>query len=329
MKRAGFTILELLLVMALLGVILGAGIGMFAGLDLGKSQAAGLVKNVLRSAQNSAILRQAPACVRIDRAEGTMTPEAMKVIGTWHFENRSLDGAFDLGGGRERGVEFTGAGFIGDALRFDGRPGSLVEFPIEHDPSWDFTAGFAIDVAVRKEVGAGGYVVTVGEIACIDVTGANAVRGWFVPTIYEKGVPQPGGRVMVASAPGVMGDDWVRVRLEYDRSRLRLSVDGVPVAELEEEAEVWKIDDPLVLSHRRHPFTGSVDNLVVSAVVVGDVAELPESVLFTADTPEEIHFDAGGRLDRDEHPEPVKIELEYEDGSRQAIWVGVYGTVEG
>jgi len=100
--------------------------------------------------------------------------------------------------------------------------------------SWDFTGGFAIDVAVRKEAGTGGYVVTVGEVACIDVTGNDAVRGWFLPTVYEKGVAQPGGRVLVESAPGVMGrGDWMRVRLEYDRTRLRLSVDGVPVGEVQ------------------------------------------------------------------------------------------------
>ena len=53
-RTVGVTLLELLLVMMILAVVVGGGLGMFAALDLGKRQAAGIVKNVLRSAQNSA-----------------------------------------------------------------------------------------------------------------------------------------------------------------------------------------------------------------------------------------------------------------------------------
>ena len=55
------TLLELILVMMVLAIVMGGGLGLFAALDVGKRQATGLVKNVLRTAQNSAIARQSPA----------------------------------------------------------------------------------------------------------------------------------------------------------------------------------------------------------------------------------------------------------------------------
>src|SRR5262245_33568151 len=97
-RKLGFTLLELLLVMAILAVVAGGAMGMFAALDVGKRQAAGLVKNSLRSAANSAIARTAPARVRIDAKQGTLTPMALTVVGTWQFERHALAGNSGLDG---------------------------------------------------------------------------------------------------------------------------------------------------------------------------------------------------------------------------------------
>ena len=51
------TMIELLLVMALLGLMLGAGVGMVSSLDLGRRASVGLVQNILRAARNSALTR--------------------------------------------------------------------------------------------------------------------------------------------------------------------------------------------------------------------------------------------------------------------------------
>ncbi|MEM7306032.1 MAG: prepilin-type N-terminal cleavage/methylation domain-containing protein [Planctomycetota bacterium] len=328
--RRGVTLLELLLVMAVLGVALGAGVGMFATLDLGKRQAQGLVKNVLRSAQNSAIARQAPARVRIDVESGVMIAESMETVGTWHFERNSMRGAGGLEGGTSGGTLYIDDGFLGDALYLDGRVGSWAEIPIQLDPAFDFTDGFSIECALRREGTGGGKAIVVAGIAGLDIGNDGRIRGWFVPRLRDKGEDKPGGRILVETEPGVaISGRWLRIKLEYDRAALRIHVDGVPKASFPETTEVWKIERPMYLSGKDYPFHGSIDSLVVSCVAAAEEVPLPETVRFSPDTPTEVRFAAGGGLDRIHHPEPLILTLEFDDGAQKMLFVGTYGTVDG
>ena len=99
-------------------------------------------------------------------------------------------------------------------------------------------------------------------------------------------------------------------------------------ATLAETAPVWELKGPLELSSRTRPFPGSIDELVLSAVVADEPAILPEGVTFVGDTPAELFFRAGGGLDRRRHPDPAVITLEFNDGTRTELVVGAYGTVQ-
>jgi hypothetical protein len=324
------TLMELLLVMTILAVVLGTGVGAFASLDFGKRQARGLVKNVLRSAQNSAIARQAPARVHVDHARGAITAEAMEVIGTWRFEERKVAGAGYVGGQIAGGALFVEDGFLGDALYLDGRPGSHAEIPVQRDPAFDLRDGFSLECVLRREGGSGGQPVVIGEVAGIDVTNQGALRGWLIPAVEERGQLKRGGRVLVESEPGLAKvGEWVRVKLEYDRAELVLSVDGVRAGARGEAAQVWPVERPMLLSGRQFPFQGAIDDLVIACVVASDETALPESVRFSADTPRDVWFAPGGGLDRARHPLPVILTLEFDDGHRERILVGAYGTVDG
>jgi hypothetical protein len=76
------------------------------------------------------------------------------------------------------------------------------------------------------------------------------------------------------------------------------------------------------------PFPGRIDSLVLGAMVAGEPAVLPETVRFAAGVPRTVQFVASGGLSRAVHREPPRIALEFEDGSRQTLVVGLYGTVE-
>ncbi len=320
--------MELVLVMLLLAIVVGGGLGMFAALDLGRHQANGLVKNVLRSAHNTAIASQAPARVVIDPASGRLWAEALQVVGTWHFEGRRLTGAFQLDGTADPEL-FVDDGYIGGALSFAGRIGAVAEVPVQHDPAFDFTDGFAIECAIRWEDVGGGRLLAIGSTCALELGGAGQVRGRFTAATLESGRLRRGGRAVVQSSPGAVAPErWTRLRLQYDRRALVLEVDGVVVASLAETAPVWEVDGPLVLSDARRPFPGSVDALVVSAVVADEGAYLSETVRIV-EAPATVYFEAGGGLDRRRHPEPVRIVLAHEDGTRDTIGVGFYGTVDG
>ncbi|HED65713.1 MAG TPA: prepilin-type N-terminal cleavage/methylation domain-containing protein [Planctomycetes bacterium] len=326
--RAGFTLLELILVLVLISILLGAGLGMFASLDFGREQAAGLVKNALRSAENTAIASQAPARVSIDRSLGSFRPEGMRVVGTWRFEDRSLDGGNGIDG-RAAAELFTRDGYIGDALRFTDRRGELAEIPVHEDPAFDLRQGFTIDCVLRLEGTGGGRVLTIADHLRLEVGQGGALRGSFrVRSIGESGRAAAGGVVVVRSNPGMLVPwRWTRVRLSFDRVEFVLFVDGVRVAAVPQSSEVWRVDGPLVLSDERLPFPGSIDDLVVQAAWGEEEVVLPESVTIVS-APEVIRFAAGGGLDRREHPAPAEIVLGFEDGTRRTLTVGAYGTVE-
>jgi type II secretory pathway pseudopilin PulG len=324
------TLVELLMVMVLMGLLLGGAVGLLANIDLGRRAATGMVQNVIRSARNSAQARGAPARVRFDPVGGTIVAEAMEIVGTWHFEEDSLPGAFGHNGINSGGV-LVEDGWIGRALSFAGRGAASAEFPVQSDPSFEFSQGFALECAVRIEDTGGGQLVKLGGSIGLDVTGQLGVRGWFLPLVTDTaGVERAGGKVYADTPPASLRPGrWHRVRYEYDRRTARLLIDGVELGRAELEAAVWTTDGPLLVGDAQRGFPGSLDNLVVGAVAASDVIEMPETVRFAADVPPVVRFDAGGHLDREVHPGPIEFHLEFEDGDRIPLRIGMYGTVEG
>lgn len=335
--RAAFTLVELLLVLALIAMILGIGLGAFSRLQLGDRVAVAIVQDALRSAQNFAVGRAAPARVRFDLRTGAIRCEGMQVVGTWHFEDLPIRGAFDLEGAL-LGGRLVDDGFQGRALSFVGEPSrSKVEIPVQDDPAWILRDGFALRVALKPHLGgtshggrAGGAILALGESAGLETTEHGAVRAWIAAEVAdEHGDLRRGGRIPVETLPLALVDDrWSVIEIQYDRRSLRLSIDGVLAAAVEEIAPVWKLDGPLVISPATQPWPGAVDSLVVSCVTARDESRLPGGVAFAPGTPAEVLFAPGGGLDGGAHREPVRIALDFDDGRKASVVVSFYGTVE-
>lgn len=331
-RARGVTLLELMLVLAILGLVFGVGLGTLSSLDLGQRSAVGLVQNVVRAARDAAVVRGAPARVRIDPAGGTLAAEAMDVIGTWHFEAVPLSGAFGLDGELLAG-ELVDDGWIGHALAAPpsngGRRGALARFPVQGDASWDLSQGFAVDCALRPGE-TGGVVLDLGGAGGLELDGRGGLRAWIVPSVAREGEePRAGGPLDALSPPGaVVPGRWQRVGVRYDRRALRILVEGVPVAVEPHDAPVWGLEGALAIGAERGGFDGALDALVVAAVAVDETVALPRDVRFAPDAPREVVFDADGRLDRAAHDGPVAIEVVFSDGRRGGLRVGLYGTVE-
>jgi len=328
--RGGFTLIELIVVMGIVALLIGAGVGLIARLRVADRAAVGIVHNTLRSARNWSVAREAPARVRIDAAARTIQSFGMSVIGTWHFEDPSLRGAFGADG-VALGGRIVPDGFTGSALSFRGEPArSRVEFPVQLDPAFDLARGFSIACAVKLSGADGGELLAIGESAGIGVTDDGAVRAWFAPEmVQEDGERRRGARVVLVTGAGRLRPDrWSEVEVQYDRAALRVLVDGSLAALLVESSAVWKVEGPLVVSPSSGAFPGAVDALVVSAVTGEDRRDLPKGVEFAAGAPREIVFAAGGGLDRGVHREPVRFSLKFDDGREERILVNLHGTVE-
>ncbi|MSR61106.1 MAG: hypothetical protein EXS08_01490 [Planctomycetes bacterium] len=330
-KRAGMTLLELMLVMLLMALILGGGVSVFSSLDLGKRQAAGLVRNVLRSAQNTAIASAGPARVRLDKKAGLLWAESLATVGTYRFENQSVEGFGPAGEAYPE--DFDPRGYTGACFRPAGKLKSKLEIPIQRDAGFDFTLGFSLECVIFRESEGGGRVLSIGAnetpTVALDLSPNGTLRGRFRTRVGDALSDKPGGSVLVTSAPGLVPvGRWMQVRMRYDRARFELLLDGVLVAAQEEEHYVWKVEAPLVLSDPALPFPGRIDELVIGALVAGAPERLPQTVQFSADSPALVQFAASGGLDRELHGEAPRITLEFADGVRESILVGLFGTVE-
>lgn len=324
--RAGVTLLELVLVMAILATVLGVGVGLFAALDVSKRATLGELKGVLRAARTSATAQGATTRVRIDAENGLVWAELLHTVGTWHFEG-DLNGAFGHGGVLRDGA-YLDDGYIGKALGFWGQPGSRAEIPLNQDPAFELRDGFRFTAAIQND--GGGRLLEVGRTFQVDLNAAGSVRASFTAELLKDGAPQPGGQVVAQTEVGVLRPGrWSLLEIVYDRVALRILVDGLEVAQTAESAPVWKVDDPLTLGSSRRPYNGAIDCLVVAVAVPEEPVALPVDARFDAGTLKEIVFEAAGGLDRRVHPEPVFLHVDFEDGTRETVSVGTFGTVEG
>ena len=344
--RRGFTLIELLLVMAIMGVVFGLGLGAFAALQAPDESSMGLVRSALRAASNEALGRQTQARVRFVRESdfggdevGALIPSKLFVAGTWHFEEESLAGAFGIDGDGF-GLRVVDDGFIGRALSL-GQKGAEARFDVQKDPAFDPSEGFVVELCLRPlAVGAAaGHVLDIGHSIGIDLMPDGSVRGWITPEFQSaaqrEGATARGGTHLFAeSAPGtVLPGRWSRVRLEYDRARLAIDVDGRPFERLPADMPVRELAGPMVLSNaERQGFRGDVDKLVVSLFQFTEPIELPRGAVFLDSTPREVVFGPSGGLDPSVHRSPVEIGLRFfdaGDGSHERlVRVNLFGTVE-
>ncbi len=330
--RAGMTLIELMLVMALMALIMGVGLGLFASLRPGERAAIGLLQSTLRQASNAALHHAAPASVHLEPGGSHLHAEVLRVIGTWHFENEArVDGAFDLDGSLDEGGKIVPGGWQGRSLSFAGEPPkSEVSIPVQGDPAWDLERGFLIELALRRETESSASVLTIGSTVTLDVGSKGELSAAFLSKVVDSlGVPHSGEKIRLRTETGVLGlERWHLIRLGYDVARFTLLVDGVEIASVPAEVPVWKVESPLVLGGGDRPFAGSIDALSVRVVESGTEVVLPGQVVFARNTPGRIVFAPGGSLDLAVHKEPVNIELEFADSRRQLVRVELYGTVQ-
>jgi len=323
------TLIELLVVMGLIALVLGAGLGALAGVDTGTGPTVALVNSSLRSANNWAVARRAPARVSFDAETNTIHAEGLDVIGTWHFESIPPRGAFGLNGSLD-GVDLAPDGYLGKALDLEGAAqGGGYVVPVQMSTTYDLSSGFQIAFAAKPTGTGSGRVLAIGDSVGVELTSQGSVKVYFMGERRdETGHVTPTGKVQAETPAGLLRvGTWSRILVSYDQSELAIFVEGVPAGRTTDEAWVVKVEGPLIVGGQRRQWPGRIDSLVISAVAAEEEIELPEGVSFAETAPKEVVFAAGGGLDRRVHSGPVRFSLEFPDASVEVIEVGVYGTV--
>jgi prepilin-type N-terminal cleavage/methylation domain-containing protein len=327
---AGLTLLELLLTMAILGIVFGAGVGILVSMDLTSSSAAGLARAALATTATAARREGAPARLEVQGDGRALVVVSPRTVGTWHFERDDAVGARDLVA-TTFGARSIDDGHIGRAMTFRGGPEEArIELGLELGSGLDIAEGFSVELAVRREGTAPGRIIDVAGVAGIDALRDGAIRGWIRPErVDASGHVVEGARRDVEAAPGALAPDrWTRIALVYDRVELRLVVDGFPAGLVEERAPVARARGGVVLGGKPRAFPGAVDTVVVRTMERSEPLELPPTSRWPSDAPGVVRFEADGALDRSRHRGGIELRLETDTGDRPLISVSAYGVVQ-
>ena len=321
-RAEGFSLLELMVVMAIMSALFGIGIGAFHKLNRAERVAERAVKDVLRSARLFARAESAPASMLVRPSTGEVVSMGLRTVGNWHFED--ADG--------------TGwpvpANHPFDALVRDGQIGSGLhltanaELVIPSPPgAFDSLSGFGVDVAVRPE--AEGRPMTILERAgvwAVDLDGDDALRVTLelsdaigeTRSVHELPVHLP-------------SDRWSRLLVVFDGRTLHVSIDGSRVADDTVFGQTRKLarNPGVAITSGREVtrFRGYLDELRIGSVLVGQREELPPEVRLLGEE-RVIHLDAFGHLDPAWHRTPEQVSFLYgEPLRRTTVEVGLLGTV--
>lgn len=254
-RRAGFTLLELMTVLAILAFVAGMSVGVYREVAIRNilPAAASQVSSVIRAARNFSISSGLPSRVAIDREEGTIAAFGFELVASWSFEDLE---AYEIGQELPRGTALSGAfreaaetqgvievgdGRIGRCLVLLDEGASAVA---ERRPRYDSPRGFSLEAWVRfwpptLEAGAGN-----------DRSGAwsDPRRGQRYavvsrPGSYEMGLLGDGAVYVVIGDPdrpdafesfsaatasgAVLGSRWTHIRVSFDSLELSLEADGI------------------------------------------------------------------------------------------------------
>jgi prepilin-type N-terminal cleavage/methylation domain-containing protein len=324
--RAGFTLLELLVVMAIVGVLLGFGVGAFNRLAAVDRVAAGQIRDALRTARTLAVAESAPASVVIEPALGEVYGVGLRAAGNWHFEAGQGSG-WPLDARLPEGVGVVD-GLIGSGIALgEGQQLSFADLP----SSFSSPDGFGLDVALRP-------AAEPRPMRLLEREGAWGLRldedDQLEVTVLFDAKPAPEEFRRTLTGVRLPADRWSRVSVLCDGRSLHVAVDGVRVGEDSVFAppRLMARDPSSVITSGRGepglaPFRGDLDELRLASVVRGDHETIPPEVLLDGEA-RVLHSDAGGRLDPAWHAAPVTISFRVgEPPVRTVIEYGLLGSV--
>ncbi len=329
-RRAGFTLLELIVVMSILAILLGLGVGVLGRLNFAKYAALGTLRSVLRSARENAVASGLPITVVCDRADRRIYDLSLDPVGYWQFEEISEEkssGAFGLSA---RTVHATvepvgrfGAGLVCTQPRAHAvaDPGPLA--------SWSFSAGCAVEGDVFPDREQTSVLFRRGDQIRIVLQADGSLDATIALVESELPGARSAGSLVATTPPGAAPPGrWTRVGVVYDRHALTILADGVPQAAVDGTWPVAPSAEPFEMGDAKGAFHGRLDSVKVSAVVSQAGTPLPKDVEFAFTAPRvEVRFASDGRLDPAFHRGSLAVGLLFGGTVRREVLIGPYGTV--
>ncbi len=294
-RRAGFTLLELLVVLAVVATLMGVGVGFLQRGATDLDAALLTVGDQIRVAATTARARSLPTEVQAtggrDGAPVRIHVRGLRHVGSWHFEEGERP--FD----RRLTPQLSGhaePGRFGQARRHDLDSGAALLTVHNREGALALGTGFAVRVDVRPDSYGAAIVVRYGRAFTLsldpDLVPQAAVT-------LAGTADNPGTTVQLTARWPLRLSQWAALELNHDGREVSLLVDGQLVArEVAGGRPFDRSGAVLEVSPGTDAFDGLVDEVQLLAYEDGDLQLLPVGVEVQPAPPWRLAFGRDGAL---------------------------------
>ncbi len=328
-STAGFTLMEVLVVLILMSMLMGIGVGAFSkvggGLELARSQ----VREALRTTRHHALRERAQAVVLLDPESNSVMGVGWKMVGCWHFEES--EGGVSKGFPVDAAVDasqIAPGGVIGNCLdlRLESNPG----ITISAVSSLNTVTGVSLELFVRILGPGERYLLGKGEFYHLAISEDGQLYARLkVRTMTGSQQASIEDYEIFADDYVVPHDRWVKVAFHFNGYSCSLAAEGIVRGEEVFPKRKRLVTDqatPVTVGNLKDPFSGFVDEVRIGIAVAGEELTLPESVSL-GNAVRRVYFDREGRLDRSHHTAPVEIVIDHESSRPSGLTVGLFGEI--
>ncbi|MFO0984942.1 MAG: LamG-like jellyroll fold domain-containing protein [Planctomycetota bacterium] len=330
-RRNGFTLIEILMVLALMAILLGVSAGALTRAVPANQLTTYQIRDAVRRARNFAIKEGSPAFVLLEASDEhdlgpTLTTGGQRAVGLWHFEDASLMGY--PGPGLGAGFELVPVGVIGRGLQLVAEKPSYLD--LGHASAFDATDGVACELFVKPY--SPGARVLLDKGKSYSLTLDNELRPHAHVLLRTEGdvARDPGKRLEVELEEPLPLHRYTRLGMSFDGQTIELYVDGRLRNHGRLPARKAMLPDPgaaLMIGKVQEPFAGEIDEVRLAVLVLEHAQRLP-NVLRLGRPRTEIRFESSGKLDRLLHSGPVDIAFQSGDPPKQrALTVDLMGEI--
>ncbi len=340
-KSAGFTLIEVLVVMAIISILMGFGIGMYQSLSaLGKAtQARNTIIETMQAVKGSSMKME--AALVVDPQGNRVYGLEFGTVASCNFEAPTDPDADTT---RIQGLSYkVGANTGGELKPFPfGHTGGGIDFSSGGDVNfanyadYDLVEGVTLKIWVYPTANVTADLIRKGKSYGVRLKrgpGAPIVEGFLAlgEMTDENGVTASGRERFDTGDYTLKLNRWNGIEMKYDRNTMSISIDAygrgavLRFVKRDEKRPIEPdLDADLIVGSPQ--FQGRLDDLKVLGIIAGDTRKLPGDVVIEGDKVRTIFF-KDGKLDPRYHQAPETIVLIYE-GVPAPITIGLLGNID-
>ena len=308
----GFTLMELMVTMAISATLMGMGAGLF--LSMGKRTASdnalASISSLIANVKNASSRFPAMLVVNptTDSAPGTVQAMAQEVRQELHFDPRTVEGQLVPEAGIEgRDCNLMGnsidpnGGRVGGGLRLGGGKIDCGAFA-----AYDVTDGLTVELWMKPDSAGSADLISKGDALRVRLEAGGRISA-SLQVQDEHGAEKV---TLAAAIPAIRPNQWVGVRVAYDCTAVTIATDTgfgwVVRGTKEERRRLAPAPDASLMVGG---FSGMIDDVRFAGVHSTEPVVMPAGVKLVGTKPQTIHF-VGGRLDPVFHLGAARVAME-------------------